>query len=149
MVREIEPSGINLDREAVEKMEARAKRFGSKSNALNFDDIEKLYTDLGIPEEQRLKENDSESVFESVTPDSPGRGKRTHIQEMCQALRWRHLQNCKQKLTTWVMNLEWNFKVASKKAITRLKKTTTNRRKAGESAGNNSREVWSLATQCL
>ena len=63
MVREIEPSGINLDREAVEKMEARAKRFGSKSNALNFDDIEKLYTDLGIPEEQRLKENDEIREF--------------------------------------------------------------------------------------
>ena len=38
---------------------------------------------------QRLKENESESVFESVTSDSPGKGKERNHREMYQASRWK------------------------------------------------------------
>merc|ERR1719492_383692 len=63
LVRELEP-GIELNRATVEKMEARAKRFQLGSNAgINFDEIEKLYTNLGIPENQRLKENEELREF--------------------------------------------------------------------------------------
>ena len=62
-MRELEP-GIELDRATVEKMEARAKRFQLGSNAgINFDEIEKLYSNLGIPENQRLKENEELREF--------------------------------------------------------------------------------------
>ena len=61
-MRELEP-GIELDRATVEKMDARAKRFQLSTAGINFDEIEKLYTNLGIPENQRLKENEELREF--------------------------------------------------------------------------------------
>lgn len=47
-----------IDRQSLEKMEARAKRFQLKTGpTVTFDDVLKVYDSLDIPEDQRSTDN--------------------------------------------------------------------------------------------